>query len=167
MPIDVNSDEWKNAGSYDPIEVEIDSLLSNNKEQAFSIKEIEEYLLENHQHLFPDGLVGEDAVEGAKAARQSIIANILENKYWHLEVSFKYISEEADPEAGLYFTWDGVGISPIAEVEEVNDPNPESPFGTLSSRFRQIEDDLDKEVSELEDRIAGIEYRLRQELDSY
>lgn len=39
---------------------------------------------------------------------------------------------------GLYFTWDGVGINPIAEVDEVEDPTPDSPFGTLSGRSHSL-----------------------------
>jgi hypothetical protein len=167
MPIDTDSEVWKSADTYDPITVEINSFLSNNKDQAFSIREIEEHLLGEHQHLFPNQLVGDDALEGAKAARQSIIANILEYRYWRSEVTFQYISGDRDSAVGLYFTWDGVGISPIAELDEVSDPNPDSPFGTLSSRFRQIESDLDEEVSELEERLSHVEYRLREELDTY
>lgn len=167
MPVDTDSEEWKHAGRYDPITVEINSLLSNNEDQAFSIKEIEEHLLEDHQHLFPNQLVGDDALEGAKAARQSIIANILEYRYWRSEVAFQYISGDRDSDAGLYFTWDGPGLNPIAELDEVSDPNPDSPFGTLSSRFQQIESDLDEEVSELEERLSHMEYRLREELDTY
>ncbi len=130
-------------------------------------KEIEEHLLEDHPYLFPNQLVGNDALEGAKAARQSIIANILEYRYWRSEVSFRHISGGGESDAGLYFTWDGVGINPVAELDEVSDPNPDSPFGTLSSRFRQIESDLDKDVSELEERLSHVEYRLREGLDTY
>lgn len=167
MPVDTESEEWKNAGSDDPITVEITSLLSNNRDQAFSIKEIEEHLLEEHQHLFPNELVGDHAVDGAKAGRQSIIANILEYRYWRSEVTFRYVSGDDEGDAGLYFTWDGPGINPIAELDEVSDPNPESPFGTLSSRFRQIESDLNEEVSELEERLSYVEYQLREEFDAY
>ena len=167
MPIDVNSDEWKNAGRNDPLWVEIESLLLDNKEQAFSIKEIEEYLFEEYEHLFPDDLVGDCAISGAKAARQSIVASILEYRFWRSEVGFRYVSEGNGTEAGLYFTHDGTGINPIAEVDEVTDPNPDSPFMTLSSRFRQIEKDMNEEVSDLEERIGHLEHRLREELGSY
>lgn len=167
MPIDVSSDEWKNAGRNDPIWVEINSLLSDNKEQAFSIKEIENYLLEEHKDLFPDDLAGDDTVDGAKAARQAIVANILEYRYWRSEVSFRYVSAGNGTEAGLYFTYDGTGINPIAEIDDVTDPNPDSPFMTLSGRFRQIEKDMNEEISDLEGRIDNLEYRLREELGSY
>jgi len=167
MPIDVNSEEWKNAGRYDPIWVEVNSFLSNNEHQAFSIEEIEEYLLEDHPHLFPASLIGDNTVDGAKAARQSIVTNILKYRYWRSEVSFRNIPEEADAKTGLYFTWDGVGINPIAEVDGVKDPNPDSPFRTLSSRFRQIEQDVDEDVSDLEDRISHLESRVCEELGSY
>lgn len=167
MPIDVNSDQWKNAGTFDPIGVKITSLLSDNKEQAFSIREIEEYLLEEHQQVFPESLVGDDAIDGAKVARQSIVTNILEDRYWRSQVTFRYISKEDDAEAGLYFTWEGIGINPIAEVDDVKDPDPDSSFGTLSGRFRQIEQDVDEEVSELEERISFLEFRIREELGVY
>jgi len=167
MPVDTDSEEWKSADTYDPITVEINSLLTDNRGQAFSIEEIEEHLVAEHQHLFPDQLVGDDAIDGAKAGRQSIVANILEYRYWRSEVSFRYVPNKTDTDAGLYFTWDGIGINPIAEVDEVEDPNPESPFGTLRGRFRQIENDLDEKTSELEDRLAHIEYQLREELGNY
>lgn len=167
MPIGLDSDAWKNAERYDPLGVQIDSLLLNNKEQAFSIREIEEYLVEEYPHLFPGSLVGDDAIEGAKAARQSIIANILEKIYWRAEVAFRYVPEEDDVEAGLYFTSDGPGINPIAEIDEVKNPDSDSPFGKLSNRFREIEKDVDDDVSELEERINYLEYRLREELGSY
>ncbi|WP_089818324.1 hypothetical protein [Halomicrobium zhouii] len=166
MPIDLNSDMWKNARSYDVIGTEITSLLTDHREQAFSVKEIEEHLYNEHQHLFPDDLVGDDPIDGAKAARQSIVSNILEYRYWRSEVTFQYVSED-DVNPGLYYTWKGVGISPIAEIDDVTDPNPDSPFGVLSSRFRQIEKDVDDDVSDLEERISHLEYRFREEIGSY
>lgn len=167
MPVDTDSQEWKSGGRDDPISVEISSLLSNNKEKAFSIQEIEEYLFDEYLHLFPNQLAGEGAIDGAKAARQSIIANILERRYWQARVSFQYIAGDGDADPGIYYTDDGVGINPIAELDELSDPNPDSPYGTLSSRFRQIEKDVDEEVSELEERISRMEYQIREELGMY
>ena len=167
MPVDLDSDAWKSAEGYDPLGVQIDSLLLNNKEQAFSIKEIDEYLVEEYPHLFPSELVGDNVIDGAKAARQSIIANLLEEDYWRVKVTFRYVSGEGDVEPGFYFTTDGPSINPIAEIDEVKNPDPDSSFGKLSNRFRQIEEDVDDEVSELEERINYLEYRLREELGSY
>jgi len=167
MPIDVNSEKWKNGKTYDPIRVEIENLLFNNREQAFSITEIEEYILENHQQLFPHHLIGDDAVDGAKAARQAILATVLDDEFWHSRVAFRHISDDSEAEVGLYFTWEGNGINPIAEVDEVKDPDPESPLMTLETRFRHIEGDIEDEVAELHERISNLEYRLRDELDFY
>lgn len=163
----MDSDAWENAGRYDPIEVEIDSLLSDYKNQAFSINEIEEHLHGEHQHLFPDQIVGGKVVDGAKAARQAIVATILEKKYWHSEVKFRYVSEAENAEPGLYFTWNGPGINPIAEVDDVSDPDPESPWMTLSGRFQQIEKDVEGEMSDLEDRVDWLEFRVHEELGQY
>lgn len=162
MPIDIDSDTWKNVQGRDPLSVHMNDLLRNNEDKAFSIKEIDEYLLEEHHQLFPADLVGDDAVEGATAARQSIIAAILDDWYWRTDVSFEYVPGDDETDAGLYFTWDGAGISPVFEVEDVKDVNPDSPYGKLESRFRGIESDVDDEISELKDRIANAEYRLRE-----
>ncbi|WP_280585072.1 hypothetical protein [Halorubrum sp. Boch-26] len=163
MPIDTNSDIWKESGSDDPLRVHITELLSNNSEEAFSIKEIDEYLIENYQHLYPTDLTGEDSITGATAARQSIVSNILLNRYWHAEVRFNYISGEGQIDSGLYFTWEGGGIYPIAEIDDVTDVGSDSPHMTLESRFRQVEADLNEEVSELEDRLDYLEYQVHRE----
>lgn len=167
MPIDLNSEEWENANSDDSLRVKIEELLWRNQNKAYSVREIEEHLLENNLHLFPADLVGDNAVEGARAARQSIIANLLDNRYWHGEVSFQSISEGSDIEPGLYFTSDGPGISPIAEIDEVKDADPDSDWGKLSKRFRQIEGDADEEISELKERISYLEFRVREDLGAY
>jgi hypothetical protein len=167
MPIDLDSDVWKDASTYDPLKTEIHSLFGDHQEQALSIAEIESHLHENHAHLFPADLVGEDTVDGAKAARQSIIATQLEQMFWRSEVTFRRVSPEGEADAGLYFTSDGTGIAPIAEIDEVSDPDPDSPFGTLSGRFREVEDEIDEEVSDLEERIDWLEFRVREELGAY
>jgi hypothetical protein len=163
MPIDTESKEWQNAGADDPLEVKINEILTEDSSKAYSVSEIEELLVEDHPHLFPDNLAGETSVDGAKATRQGIIATILENKYWHSEVSFKFITDDQNADSGLYYTWEGTGFSPIAELDEVKDVDPDSPWGILSSRFKQIEEDFEDDVDDLEDRIAHLEHRIRQE----
>lgn len=163
MPINTNSDTWTESESDDPLRVHITDILADNSEEAFSIKEIDEYLMEDYQHLYPADLTGEDPITGSTAARQSIIANILLNRYWHAEVSFNYISGEEQIDAGLYFTWEGIGISPIAEIDDVTDVDSDSPHMTLESRFRQVEADVNEEVSELEDRLDYLEYQVHNE----
>ncbi|EMA31505.1 MULTISPECIES: hypothetical protein [Haloarcula] len=167
MPIDLDSDAWKDATTYDPLETEINSLFRDHQDQALSITEIESHLHENHAHLFPADLVGKDAVDGAKAARQSIVATLLERMYWRSKVTFRRVSPEDEADAGLYFTSDGTGIFPIAEIDEVKDPDPDSPFGTLSGRFREVEDEINEEVSDLEERVDWLEFRVREELGAY
>jgi hypothetical protein len=163
MPIDIDSEEWKNAESRDPLLVPIRELIYSNRDQAFSIREIEERLSEEHPELFPAGMV--DAGASAKTARQSIVANILFNRYWHLEVKFRYVPEGQGPEPGLYFTHDGNGVSPVAEIDHVRDSDSDSATMTLVNRFRDIENSIDEEVSELEGRLNNLEYRVRQELE--
>ncbi|MDS0280356.1 hypothetical protein NDI85_21455 [Halomicroarcula sp. S1AR25-4] len=167
MPIDLDSDVWNDATTYDPVRTEINSLLWDHQEQALSIGEIESHLHENHAHLFPVDLVGENAVDGAKAARQSIIATLLERMYWRSEITFRRVSPEDEAETGLYFTSDGTGIAPIAEIDEVRDPDSDSRGGKLSRRFREVEDEIDDEVSDLEERVDWLEFRIREELGAY
>jgi len=167
MPIDIESDAWSNAERYDPLRTAITELLSDNREQAFSIREIEEHLLDNHSDLFPDQLTGDKAVGEAKAARQSIIATVLEDRFWHLQVSFRYVSGGDDHDSGLYFTWDGSGISPVAELDEVSTPENDNSLSILSSRFKQIEEDIDEDMADLEERIDFIEFRIHEELGAY
>lgn len=167
MPIETDSAAWEEAESHDPLEVEITQLLSNNADQAYSIAEIEAYLLDEYAHLFPDRLAGDDAVVGAQAARQSIIMAILQRRYWNSVVRFKYVTESDTAEPGVYCRWDGPGIQPIAEIDEVNDPDPDSPRLTLESRFRSIEEELDEEIEELDDRVDWLEFRVREELGAY
>ena len=123
-------------------------------------------LTDEYEALFPDCLIGENEIEGAKAVRQSIVANILERRFWQSEVSFRRVTHD-DGERGLYYTWDGPGINPISEIDEVKDVEPDSPFGKVSNRFRKLEDDLDDEVSDLDERVSRLEYRIREELGSY
>jgi hypothetical protein len=167
MPIDLNSDAWNDASTYDPLKTEIHSLFREHQEQAFSIAEIESHLHENYAHLFPADLVGKEAVDGASAARQSIIAILLERMYWRSEVTSRHVAPEDESEAGLYFTSDGIGIAPIAEIDDVSDPDSDSRGGKLSRRFREVEDEIDEEVSELEERIDWLEFRVREELGAY
>lgn len=167
MPIDLDSDVWNDASTYDPLTTEIHSLFRDHQDQALSIREIESHLHENHAHLFPADLVGENVTGGARAARQSIIALLLERMYWRSEVTFRRVSPEDEAEAGIYFTSDGTGIAPVAEIDEVEDPDPDSPYGTLSGRFREIEHEIDEEVSDLEERIEWLEFRVREELGAY
>ena len=87
--------------------------------------------------------------------------------YWRSEVTFRRVSPEGKADAGLYFTSDGTGIAPVAEIDEVSDPDPDSPFGTLSGRFREVEDEIDEEMSDLEERIDWLEFRVREELGAY
>jgi hypothetical protein len=162
MPIDVESDAWQNAVTEDPIEAKVAGLLSKNQDKAYSIAELDDYLCEECPHVFPADLTENEDVDAAEVARQAMIANILEDLYWHEEVTFRTVTGD-DAEPGLYYTWRGVGINPIAELDEVSDPNPDSPFGTLSSRFRQIDDDVD----ELERRLNQIERRVQDELGRY
>ncbi|QIO25568.1 hypothetical protein [Haloarcula sp. JP-L23] len=164
MPVDIDSDEWNSATSYDPLKTEILSLLWDNQEQAFSVTEIESHLHEEHPYLFPADIVGEDAVDVSKAARQSVIATMLDQMYWRSEVTFQHVSPDDGTEAELYFTSDGIGIAPVAEINEVKNPNPDSTRGKLSSRFRDIEKNIDEEVGDLEERIEWLEFRIREEL---
>ena len=164
MPIESESDDWTQAKSDDPLRAKIMDLLMKNKEFAYSVEEIEQHLLEEHHHLFPARLAGTDAVEGAKAARQSIITRILEDRFWHAHIRLCYVTEEQSADTGLYATWEGIGFSPIAELDEVTDPDPDSKRGLLEGRFKEIEENADEEISELEERISYIEYRLREDL---
>lgn len=163
MPIDVESDVWKQASSRDPIRVHIENLLRNNPDKAFSTKEIEEHLLEEHEEVFPQSLTQREDAESAKAARRALVANILLDQDWHSQVAFQYVSGEADVESGLYFTDDGTGFYPVAELDEMKDVDPDSTRGKLSSRFRKIDDETD----DLEDQIDRLEYRIREEHGRY
>ncbi|WP_152419109.1 hypothetical protein [Natrinema gari] len=157
----------KNAELNDPVVAEINNLFRNNKEKAFNICEIEEHLLEEHSDVFPADLTGTDAIEGAKAARQSIVADRLFDRYWNSEYTYRYVSSADDADAGLYFTRDGPRISPVAEIDQVTDPDPDSVYGVLEGRFKEIENNVDDEVSNLEDRISRLEYRIQEELGMY
>ncbi|MDQ2074722.1 hypothetical protein RBH20_19520 [Haloarcula sp. H-GB4] len=77
------------------------------------------------------------------------------------------MSPEDEADAGLYFPSDGTGISPTAEIDGVKDPDPDSSFGTLSGRFREIEDEIDEGVSDLEERVDLLEFRVREELGAH
>lgn len=163
MPLDTGSEEWQKAGGNDPLEVQINDILTNNSDKAYSVSELDDLIVEDTPEVFPDRLTGDGSIEGAKAARQGIIATILEKKYWHSELSFRFVTNGADAESGLYYTWNGTGFSPVAELDEVKNVKPDYPGGILSSRFKQIEEDVDDDVSELENRISQLEYRIRQE----
>jgi hypothetical protein len=165
MPIDTDSEEWENAKTRDPLLVEIRSLLSGGENQAFSIDEIETHLSENYPHLFPPALVGEDAGPEAKVARQSVVVNILLERYWHSEFSFRYVTGDNGAEPGLYFTYDGLGINPVAEIDSVTDPYPDSSGGVLTGRFRDIERNVDEQISDLKGRINNLEHRIHHELE--
>jgi hypothetical protein len=169
MPLNVESDRWENANRFDPIKVKIDDLLRNNDDKAFSIKEIEEHLLDNHERVFPDDLTGETSEAGAKAARQSIVASILSRKYWKYEVEFRYYAGDDETDPGLYFKADGVGVSPIVELEEAvgYDSDSGSLSSSLANRFKEVEGEIDDEVSELEDRVEYLEFRIQEELGAY
>lgn len=167
MPINTDSEEWKNADVFDPIRTEIDNLLS--QDTAYSVKEIEEYIVHNSEHVFPADLVGDEAVEGAKAARQSIIASILSRMYWRYAVEFRHYSGDDEIDSGLYFKSDGAGINPIVELEMAvgYDSEEAALSSSLETRFDEVEDDIDEEVSELTDRIDFLEHRIREELGAY
>lgn len=165
MPIDIESKKWESADHFDPIKVKIEDLFLNNRDKAFSIKEIEEQILNNHERVFPDDLVGNDAIDGAKAARQSIIASILSRKYWRYEVEFRYYPGDDETEPGLYFKSDGVGVNPVVELEEA--VGYDSDTASLSSSLANQFEEMDEDVSELEDRIDYLEFRLQEELGAY
>lgn len=165
MPIDTDSEEWKNADSLDPLLVEIRELLMGEENQAFSVAEIETHIVENHPHLFPAGMVGGDAGEGTEAARQSIIANILLDRFWHSEFSFRHVTGDNGAEPGLYFTYDGIGINPVVEIDDVRDPYPDKSGGVLAGRFRDIERNVDEQISDLKGRINNLEHRIHHELE--
>ncbi|NLV03832.1 hypothetical protein [Haloferax volcanii] len=164
MPIQTDSETWSNASSEDSIKVEINNLLGGDK--AYSIKEIDDHLVDEVPHLFPSSLTGSDAIEGAEAARQSIITNILEEEYWRSGASFKYVSGDGDAEEGLYYTLSGVGFSPVAELDDIK-TDVDQKSGILRSRFKNTESKLGDEIAELEERLSNLEYRFHEEIGRY
>ena len=55
----------------------------------------------------------------------------------------------------------------VGTTVEVRDPDSDSRGGKLTRRFREVEDEIDEEVSDLEERIDWLEFRVREELGAY
>jgi len=169
MPIDVDSERWDEAALIDPIKTKINQVLRKDKTRALSISEIDDRITENDPFVFPNDLVGEDAIPGAAAARQSAIVSILSRMYWQYEVGIRYYSGDAETEPGIYVKSDGTGINPVLELEGAVgwDNDSRSLSSSLSNKFDEVEDQVDEEVAELEDRVQYLESRVQEELGTY
>jgi len=169
MPIDVDSEQWDEAALFDPLKTKIHQLLRKDKSRALSISEIDDRITEKDPSVFPNDLVGEGALQGAAAARQSAIISILSRMYWQYEVEMRYHPGDAETEPGLYIKSDGKGINPVLELEGAVgwDNDSRSLSSSLSNKFDEVQDQVDEDVAELEDRVQYLESRVQEELGAY
>lgn len=140
----------------------INDLLQKNDNKAYSVEEIEEHLIDEYPELFPQKLVGEDAVTGAQSARQSIIVSVLLRMVRLERVNFRTLPEEVEDHSELYLTYCEGGFFPVAQLDELKEVDLDSPYLSLECRFRKIEDEMINNVSDIEERVAQLEHRFRQ-----
>lgn len=159
MPIDTDSEAWENGAMVDPVEVSISDFLTNNSDSAFSLEEIDEHILQDSPEPVPNSLLPDGSDTGEpEAARRAYLLIALERLIWQSRVTFRQVQDASDDgEEEIYYTTsDRQTFWPIAELDKIG--------GSIKERIEQTEDEFDDELSDLEDRLSRLEYRVQQEL---
>lgn len=148
MPIDTDSDEWKNGAKIDFIEVEIDNILVKGSEKAFTASEITERLVEEKPHVFPKKLLSSS--EHAEWARLALVTSRLEKKILHEQIDMRSVDGE------LYYSHTSGGHYPIADLVD-----------RLPGELDNLENKIEEETEDLEERLRRLEHRFHEEFDHF
>ncbi|WP_367996230.1 hypothetical protein [Haloferax volcanii] len=147
MPINTDSDEWKNGHRFDWTAVHIRSILS--EDEAMTLDEIADELLEQKPDIIPK-TVREDG-----RALKTYLYRVLERQSRRDLVEDRAVTE-SDGTVEIYYANSGKpGVFPLAEI-----------IDNFPRRFSKLEKELestDDEVNELEGRLTQLEYQFREE----
>jgi len=146
MPISTDSDKWEKGRYIDWLEIQITNFL--DRDQAYTLQEIESHIYENQQHVFPNKL-REDG-EFAEWARLTYVSGRLEKLVWLGQVDVRNCDDE------LYYTLGEDARFPLAELEV-----------DVPGSIRDVEKKVDSETKDLENRIRRLERKFNEEFGVY
>ncbi|AWB28467.1 hypothetical protein [Halococcoides cellulosivorans] len=152
MPINEDSEEWKEGRRLDPLQVHISNILRRNDEQAFTLEEITDHIIEDEA----DALFLLDSVDEEQALEEvdeetyglikSRIAMKLEDLGWRNFIEWKVIGYEDADIGTVYFTnSDKESVSPIAKIVDV-----------YPRKFSSIEEDIEDLADDVEELQYGV-----------
>mgnify|MGYP000067648270 CR=1 FL=1 len=152
MPINTESDTWTNGRRIDHLEIEIQNLLRRNSEKAYTATEIISILKEEEPQVFPDKLLAEN--EQAEWSCIALVLSRLEKLVWVDHVDVRSVeSSESDTGKELYYAYNEEGRYPLAELEI-----------DIPEKLNDLEEEIEGETDELEDRLKRLEYRVNEKL---
>lgn len=147
MPIDVDSEKWKEGRRLDPLEVHIADFLHNNQEQAFTLEEITDHIIEEEADalFILDGIDEEQTLEevdeGAYGLIKSRMAMKLEELSWRNLVDWKVIGYDDTDIGVIYFSHsDKESVYPLAKIQDV-----------YPRKFSNIEEDIEDLADDVEE----------------
>lgn len=147
MPIDVDSEEWKEGRRLDPLEVHITDFLRHNDEQAFTLEEITDYIIEDKADalFLLDGVDEEQTLEEVDGETcgliKSRIAMKLEDLGWRNFIDWKVIGYDDADIGTVYFTdSDKEPVSPLAKIQDVYPRK----FSSIDEDIEELADDIEE-----------------------
>lgn len=147
MPIDTDSDEWRNGHRFDWTAVHIRSILS--EDEALTLDEIADELLETKPDVIPK-TIRED-----ERSLKSYLFRVLERQSRRGLVEDRAVTE-SDQTVEIYYADSGdPGVFPLAEI-----------IDNFPRQFSKLEKDIKNtgdEVEELEGRLTQLEFQFREE----
>ena len=146
MPIDVDSEEWKEGRRLDPLEAHITDFLRYNDEQAFTLDEISDYIIEDKADalFLLDGVDEEQTLEEVDGETygliKSRIAMKLEDLGWRNFIDWKVIGYDADIGTVYFTNSDKEPVSPLAKIQDVYPRK----FSSIQEDIEDLADDIEE-----------------------
>ena len=147
MPVDIQSETWQNGNYFDNVHIHIEDFLRSNPNSAYSLDEIADYIIQNHDNTLPSKLLTQGS---PNEVIHTLIFSRLDELHWYGTVDSKVIEEE------IYYTYTGDGCDPLIEI------NIEIP-----ERIDSVEKKFEREIKELEERVSYNEYKITEEHGMY
>lgn len=149
MPIDTNAEKWEDSSHIDYMSVELGKMFRENEDTAYTLEEIDDYLIENEPQVLPDTLVGDE--DEVHSARLALISTELERLNWLNRIVIKEL------EGDLYYTYDdGDWRYPLATI-----------YYDLPEDIEELDDELSEDIQEITNRLRRVEQKVSEEIGLY